>query len=197
VDGQGPMSNRSLMLILVALSLIVAMVAGIWLQSPAPSFTPRPVLNAMVGTSPPRPLPAMASVDAQGVRLAFNARITRPTVISFWATWCPPCLRELPSFGPFKAQAAAAGIDVLTVSEDKGGASLPVALLAEKGLSFLPLVIDANGALAEALGVRGMPTTLIVDGKGEEIARMEGEADWSQKSSLDAVIRLLGNAASP
>jgi hypothetical protein len=87
---------------------------------------------------------------------------------------------------------------VLTVSEDKEGAGPPVKLLAEKGLSALALVIDADGSLAKSMRVKGMPTTLIINAKGEEIARMEGEADWGEKSSLDAVLSLLdGTAPNP
>ncbi len=183
------MSDR--ILILVALSVILAMVVGTSLQLRKPQFAPPLNIESMVKASPPRPLEAVASVDADGIAVPFNSRIKRPTLISFWATWCVPCLRELPTVGQFRTMAAAAGIDVLTVSEDKEGAGPPVHLLAEKGLGDLPLVVDADGALAKALGVRGMPTTLIINAKGEEIARMEGEADWGQRSSLDAVIGLL------
>ena len=180
---------------LVALSVLVVLGVISGLRMPEPGFAPSLVRDAMVPTSPPRPLVALASVDADGGSLPFNRRVTRPTVISFWATWCQPCLHELPSLGQFKTMAAAAGIDVLTVSEDRGGAGPPVKLLAEKGLSFLPLVVDADGALAQALGIRGMPTMLVVNGRGEEVARMEGGADWSRPESLEAVTGLLAAAA--
>ena len=183
------MSNRRL--ILVALSVIVVLAGATVMQARRPPGGPSPVLNAMVRAEPPRPLEARASVDADGVSMAFNRRIKRPTLINFWATWCEPCLRELPSVGQFKTMADAAGIDVLTVSEDVGGAGPPVKLLTARGLGFLPLVIDADGALAASLGIRGVPTTLIVNAKGEEVARLEGELDWGQESALDAVIGLL------
>lgn len=192
-DGKELMSDR--ILILVALSVILAMVVGTSLQLRRPQFAPPLNIESMVKASPPRPLEAVASVDAYGVSMPFTSRIKRPTMISFWATWCVPCLRELPTVGRFKAMADAAGIDVLTVSEDKEGAGPAMKLLAEKGLSALPLVVDADGSVAKSLGVRGMPTTLIINAKGEEIARMEGEADWGEKSSLDAVIGLLDVAA--
>lgn len=183
------MSDR--ILILVALSVILAMVVGTSLQLRKPQFAPPLNIETMVKANPVRPLEAVASVDAAGVSMPFTSRITRPTLISFWATWCIPCLRELPTIGRFKTMADAAGIDVLTVSEDKEGAGPAVKLLAEKGLSNLPLVIDADGSIAKSVRVKGMPTTLIVNAKGEEVARMEGEADWGEKSSLDAVIGLL------
>ena len=185
------MSDR--ILILVALSVILAMVVGTSLQLRKPQFAPPLNLESMVKASPPRPLEAVASADADGNSMPLNARIKRPTLISFWATWCVPCLRELPTVGKFKTMADTAGMDVLTVSEDKEGAGPAQKLLAEKGLS-LPLLVDADGSVAKSLRIRGLPTTLIINAKGEEIARMEGEADWGQKESLDAVLGLLNEA---
>ena len=170
------------------------MVMGTSLQLRKPQFAPPLNVDTMVKASPPRPLEAVASVDADGNSMPFNARIKRPTLISFWATWCVPCLRELPTVGKFKAMADQAGLDVLTVSEDKEGAGPAQKLLAEKGLS-LPLLVDADGSVAKALRVRGLPTTLIINAKGEEVARLEGEADWGEKSSLDTVLGLLNDAA--
>jgi thiol-disulfide isomerase/thioredoxin len=183
------MSDR--VLILVAISIILALVFGTSLQMRKPQ-TVSPLLIEQVSVAKvPRQLSDVASVDANGQSQPFSARITRPTIINFWATWCLPCLRELPTIGRFKAMAEEAGIDVLMVSEDKEGAGPPVKVLAEKGLSNLRLVVDADGSVAKAHRVNGMPTTLIVNEKGVEVARMTGEADWSQKASLDVVIGLL------
>jgi thiol-disulfide isomerase/thioredoxin len=186
------MSHR--ILILVALSVILAVMTGASLYSRKPQLAPPLTAEAMIKANPPRPLEAVASVDADGNSVPLNARIKRPTVISFWATWCLPCLRELPSVGAFKTMADQAGVDVLTVSEDKEGAGPARKLLAEKGLS-LPLLVDADGSVAKALRIRGLPTTLIINARGEEVARREGEADWGETSSLDTVLGLLAEAA--
>ena len=189
------MSER--VLILVALSLIIAMVAGTSLQLRRPQSAPPLVVETMRKASPPLKLAAVDSVDAAGNSKTFDSRITRPTLVTFWATWCVPCIRELPTLAKFKPMAEAAGIELITVNEDKEGGALATRYLAEKGLSELPLVVDANGSVAKALGVKGMPTSLIVNAKGEEVARMEGEADWGDKASLDIMINLLDLGAAP
>jgi thiol-disulfide isomerase/thioredoxin len=183
------MSDR--FLILVALSVILAMVFGTGLQMRKPQTVSPLLIEQMTAHRQARPLSDVMSFDASGAGKPFNSRITRPTVISFWATWCIPCLRELPTIAKFKAMADTVGIDVITVSEDKEGAGPPTKLLADKGLTELPLLVDADGSVAKAHRVKGMPTTLIVNAKGEELARMEGEVDWSQKASLDVVLGLL------
>lgn len=189
------MSDR--VLIWVALSVILALVLGTGLQMRKPQFSPPLTVELASKAKIPMPLTNVASTDSTGVTKPLNARIARPTIINFWATWCIPCVRELPTLGKFQVMAEAAGIDVLTVSEDKEGAAPALKLLADKGLSHLALVVDADGAVAKATNVRGMPTTLIIDAKGMEVARMQGEVDWSQKTSLDAVLSLLDIDAPP
>ncbi|MBI3446224.1 MAG: TlpA family protein disulfide reductase [Magnetospirillum sp.] len=189
------MSER--VLILVALSLIIAMVAGTTIQLRRPQFAPPLVVDTMRKASPPLKLADVSSVDAAGNAKPFNSRITRPTLVTFWATWCVPCLREMPTLAKFKPMAEAAGIDLITVNEDKEGLPVASKFLAEKGLSDLPLVVDADGKVAKALGVKGMPTALIVNARGEEVARMEGEADWGDKASLDIMITLLELGPAP
>ncbi len=183
------MSER--ILILVALSLILVMVAGTSYQMHKPQTVSalhyEQITKARINVT----LPDVATVDAAGDSKSLASRITRPTAINFWATWCIPCLRELPTMGRFKEMANAAGVDVITISEDKEGAAQSLKLLAEKGVPNLPLLVDADGSVAKVMRVRGLPTTVIVNAKGEEVGRMEGEADWGDKTSLDSVLKLL------
>ena len=189
------MSKR--VLILVALSLIVALVVGSTLNRRNPQSVAPLVADRLHKASPPRKLAAVDTLDAAGHSLPLDSRITRPTLVTFWASWCVPCIRELPSLAKFKPMAEAAGIALITINEDKEGAALATKYLAEKGLSELPLLVDADGAVAKALGIRGIPTALMVNAKGEEVARMEGEADWGDKASLDIMINVLKLGATP
>ncbi len=192
--GRETMSDR--ILILVALSLILAMVAGTAIQIRRPQPTPILVKESMRRPDYAIPLENPMTTDMAGVSMPFRERITKPTVVNFWATWCIPCVRELPLFAKFKPIAEAVGIQVLTINVDKEGAPVAKKFLQDHGLD-LPVILDQDGAVSKALSVRGMPTALLVNVKGEETARMEGEADWSQPGVIDVVRELLTLPSQP
>jgi thiol-disulfide isomerase/thioredoxin len=177
-------------LIYVALSVIIVLMFGTTMRMGKPQAAPVVSIESVVKAEPARALPAVSVTYADGQTSPLANHFGRPTIITFWATWCMPCLREMPTVGRFKAQAEGTGIQVLTVSEDKEGGAPAKKFLAERGLSSLPLLVDADGSLAKSLGVKGMPTTLIINAQGEEVARVEGESDWSERAVLDVVTTL-------
>ncbi len=97
-------------------------------------------------------------------------------VVHFWATWCGPCMTELPTLA---AQAKAQGMKLVLVSEDKGHADVVTAFLQHHPMDLgdAVVVLDRRFGLAKALGVATLPTT-VVDVKGQEAMRMVGMGDW-------------------
>ena len=128
----------------------------------------------------PAPLPAgrsaFRSPDGTEHRLAdWQGRVV---VLNFWATWCAPCRKEMPSLD---ALAGAMGPEVAVVAVATGRNPVPSleACLAEAGVTRLPILLDPRQALAREMGVIGLPVTVILDRKGQEVARLIGEADWN------------------
>lgn len=140
----------------------------------------------------PRRAPAEAVFhDEAGGEHRLAAFAGRGLVVNLWATWCPPCVEEMPSLGRLAALVRAEGIEVLALSQDRGGAETVRAFYARAGVRQLGVWLDPRGAAARAWGVRGLPTTLVVDRAGLEAARLEGAADWAEARMVQRIRALV------
>ena len=142
-----------------------------------------------------RPLPDFTFNTAEGVAQGMADFAGRALLINLWATWCPPCVAEMPALDRTAAALAAEGFSVLPLSSDRGGAAQVQAFYTRTGVTHLPVLLDPRGAAARAFGARGLPTTIIVNRAGQEVARLEGEAVWDSPAMLATLRRLAGPAA--
>ncbi len=153
-------------------------------------------LSKLLVHAAPRPLPeGIAFADAEGQPLRFDAFRGRALVVNFWATWCPPCVAEMPSLDRAHAVLAGDGIEVLALSSDRGGRAQVEPFYQRTGLRHLAILLDPRGAAGRALSIRGLPTTLVLDRAGREVARLEGEAAWDHPEMMAAIRRLAGPRA--
>ncbi len=102
----------------------------------------------------------------------------RVVLMNFWATWCPPCLKEMPSLDRLQAALGGEDFEVVAVSTDRGDPGKPARWLADNGIERLALFHDPRLRLAQASALLGQPTTLVIDRQGREIARFTGETEW-------------------
>lgn len=139
-----------------------------------------------------QPLPAFTFLDAEGQEKTVADFAGQGLVLNLWATWCPPCVAEMPALAKLAAALAGERVAVLPLSSDRGGKSVVDAFYQRVGLTGLGVWLDPRGAAARALGARGLPTTVIVDRNGRERARLEGDAAWDTPAMVEAVRRLVG-----
>ncbi|MFC0406775.1 TlpA disulfide reductase family protein [Roseomonas elaeocarpi] len=140
----------------------------------------------------PKPLPALRFTDAEGTAKTLGEFRGQGVVMNFWATWCGPCVEEMPSLDRLAAALAGDGIAVLPLSSDRGGAPQVKGFYAAHGVRNLAIWLDPQGAAGRQLGIRGLPTTVILDRQGQEVARLEGAAAWDAPDKLAAIRRLAG-----
>jgi thiol-disulfide isomerase/thioredoxin len=113
---------------------------------------------------------ALSSLDGRPVTLADFAG--KPTVVNLWATWCPPCRREMPAL----QQAQAANPDVNFVFVNQGEeAGVIAAFLGQEGLALRNVLVDPQSSTGAALGQSGLPTTLFFDASGRLAGIRVGE----------------------
>ena len=103
-----------------------------------------------------------------------------PVLVNLWASWCAPCVKELPTLQKLEeAQALDGQLGVIAVSQDMGPQGSVDAFLASKKIGRFAAFHDKEMALSSALGVQILPTTLLYDGAGKEVWRFVGDMDWT------------------
>lgn len=165
--------------------------AGLAARKPL-AATPAPLDGALVRTDPPEVLPDVAFLDAGGAEHHLAEFRGRGMVVNLWATWCAPCVAEMPSLDALSKALAPHDIAVLPLASDRGGAKLVRAWFESHDIDGLPVLLDPKGAVARAWGARGIPTTVLVNRDGKGCARLEGSADWGTPEAVATVRRLLG-----
>ena len=143
-----------------------------WMQN----FTP---------TAPGKPMPdaVFARDDGSAVTLADYAG--RMVVLNFFATWCVPCRREMPSLDRLQATLGDRGVVVVTVSEDRAGFEVIAPFFAEIGVRHLnEVLLDKSMRGMRSLHVLGLPTTIVYGADGVEWGRLAGPAEWDSPEAL-------------
>jgi thiol-disulfide isomerase/thioredoxin len=124
--------------------------------------------------------PQVAFTRRDGTEVTLSQFEGRVVLLNFWATWCAPCVEEMPTLDALEADLRERGLSVLAVSEDRGGRDVVEPFLRDKlQLDELGIYLDPTGTLAQAFGLRGMPTTYLIDAQGRIVGGMEGPADWN------------------
>jgi thiol-disulfide isomerase/thioredoxin len=131
----------------------------------------------------PVPAPAIAFRDAENRELTLADFRGRLAVVNFWATWCVPCVEEMPALDRLHAALKGEGIEVVAISVDRGGLRQVAPFFATHDLSRLPVYLDPTGASMRAFAVRGLPTTIVIDADGRERGRLEGAAAWDSPAA--------------
>ncbi len=175
----------------LAVTIVVNTRPGASSQTPLCAARPGEFVN-FSATIPARPLPAVPFFDKTGAARTFADHRGRGLVINFWATWCAPCVKEMPDLDRLNARLKDEGIEVLPLSSDREGASLVEKFYDRIGLKTLPVLLDRAGAVGRALQVKGLPTTILADREGREVARVIGQAAWDSDKIVDIIRRCVG-----
>jgi len=134
--------------------------------------------------NPPVPAPPDVFQDLSGGRVRLADFAGQVVVLNFWATWCAPCVREMPSLDRMQATLRGEGLSVVAVSVDRGGAATVEPFLKRLGLTEMGIYLDPKSALAKAFGITGLPTTFVIDAEGRIVGALQGAAEWDSPEAL-------------
>jgi thiol-disulfide isomerase/thioredoxin len=129
----------------------------------------------------PVPVPEAVLLDATDGEHSLADYKGKWVVLNFWATWCAPCRREMPSLD--RLQVAMPEIAVVPVATGRNAVPGIERFFAEAGVTGLPILRDPTSTLARGMGVMGLPVTVILNPEGQEVARLIGDAEWDSASA--------------
>jgi thiol-disulfide isomerase/thioredoxin len=144
----------------------------------------------------PKRLPRLAFKDSQGAEKSLSDWRGRTVLLNLWATWCVPCRKEMPALDALQGKLGGPDFEVVAVNIDTRDPEKPKAWLKDVGVDKLAYYSDSNAKVFQdlkAIGKAfGMPTTLIVDPNGCELATLAGPAEWASGDAVKLVTAALG-----
>ncbi|GMO20791.1 TlpA disulfide reductase family protein [Bradyrhizobium ottawaense] len=136
--------------------------------------------------------PKTKFLDGNNIPTNIDAFKGKIVVLNLWATWCAPCVKEMPSLERLASRLPADRFAIVAVNQDKGGIAVAKPFLDRLGIRGLAIYSDPTGRLPREYGGRGMPTTFVIGKDGNIISRLEGSADWDTKE-IASYLELLGD----
>ncbi len=135
----------------------------------------------------PVELEGVAFTNAAGERITLESFAGKPILLNVWASWCSPCIAELPAMLEL-SQKHADKFHFITMSVDRKGFETITPFLTTYDLQDLPTYADANSTIYAALGTKVLPTTFVLDSNGNIIGRIEGVAAWEDAKFIEKLL---------
>jgi len=185
-----PPSDRRWGIILLWISLALApllAIGGMWLtREPADSGDTAPHIG--------KPLADFTLPDLQGHSVQLAALRGKVVFVNVWATWCPPCVEEMPTIQQLYERLHSRGLEILAVSLDALGAQVVAPFMQSHRLSF-PTLLDTKNLVQRLYRTTGVPESFIVDKRGILVEKVVGPRDWVHPQLLAQFERLLAMPA--
>jgi thiol-disulfide isomerase/thioredoxin len=138
------------------------------------------------------PAPATPFEDPQGAPASLPDFRGKPVLVNLWATWCAPCIAEMPTLDRLAAREKDR-LHVLTVSQDLDGREKIEAFFAKQGYRNLETWLDSEMALMPELKVGTLPTTILYDSRGLEVWRVVGAEEWDSRRAAALIAEASGS----
>jgi len=185
------LSTARLCAALAALLLAPAAIAG----QPGPPIAGSVENFSRIDPSLPTPDDGFADVGGRSLSLAdFRGKYV---LLNVWATWCGPCVAEMPSLDRLQATLGGANFTVLPVSVDRGGAIAVTDFYDKHHIHHLGVYVDPSNRIAQSLSLQGLPTSFLIGPDGRAVGALTGGTDWDTPEALALINYYLKNAPNP
>lgn len=146
---------------------------------------------ALTPATKPLEVPDLIFNDAEGAPKKLSDFRGKTVLLNLWATWCVPCRKEMPALNTLQTKLGGDAFQVVAINIDTRDADKPKAFLADGNLTALPYFTDKSARVFQDLKAvgraLGMPTSVLIDGRGCEIATIAGPAEWDSGSAVKLI----------
>lgn len=126
--------------------------------------------------------------NADTTLAAFKGKVL---VVNFWATWCAPCIKEMPTLDALQKKLGGKDFQVLAVSQDREGLRVAQPFMEKNEWTNVGLYVEPKSRFARDAKLRGLPTTIVLDRQGQEVGRLEGTIDWTAPKVVQKLEKLI------
>ena len=145
-------------------------------------------------TIPRRPAPIEPFYDAEGHELSLQGFGDKVVLLNLWATWCGPCIQELPSLDRLQAQLGSDRFQVIALSVDRRGVEAVRPFFEKLKIAHLAIYVEPKNRLAESIGLQILPSTIIIGPHGLMAGKLIGAAEWDAPEALALVRHYIDQA---
>jgi thiol-disulfide isomerase/thioredoxin len=133
---------------------------------------------------PPRPAPVAEFQDADGKSVSLLDFGGKVVLLNLWATWCAPCVEEMPALDRLQGELGDEGLAVVAVSLDLQGAEVVRPFYQRLGLKNLGIYLDPKNEYSQLLGADAVPSSLLISRNGLFVGKLIGNADWDSPEAI-------------
>ena len=141
-------------------------------------------LNNIAINEIPKPISSLIFEDFSGNEINLNHYVGKLVIINFWATWCTPCKKEMPSLDKLYQVNNFKNLQVFAVNMEQPNTLKTKKFFTNLNIQKLEIFFDRNLNFVKEFKLRGVPTTVLINKKGEEFARIIGEVNFQDKKFL-------------
>jgi len=147
-------------------------------------------IKKMIFNRNPKAVSQEVFTDPDGVEFTLSDWEGKYVLLNFWATWCAPCRKEMPALESLQREFNGENFEVVTIATTRNTLPAINRFFDEIGVTDLPILLDPKQTLSRAMSVFGLPTTILINPQGQEIARVRGDADWYNDSARAIAAKL-------
>ena len=139
-------------------------------------------------------LQSLSLVDVEEQPISLESFKGKVILLNFWATWCPPCIKEMPSMERLRNQLTGKPFEVVAINVGESPTTVSSFMLELDTELTFPILLDQDAKSFGQLGLRGLPMTLILDHEGNIIEKVLGGRGWDDKKSVDLIMQEVDKA---